>query len=107
MSAAVVPGAKLLPTTTKGPDAPLMDKPVLGSRILAWLILPDSMADNRRSGLARRFWAGLVGFEGLLEGLVGGLPEGLPEGLGCDRAGAGAAGTGLAALGREEVDAER
>lgn len=35
MSAAIVPGAKLLPTTMNGPEAPLIDKPPLSLRTVA------------------------------------------------------------------------
>lgn len=73
-----------------------MDKPVLGSRMLAWL-LPDLIAEARRSGLARRFWIELSDFWGLLEGLG--------KDAECDRA--GPACTGLVVVGREESDAER
>ena len=89
MSAAVVPGAKLLPTTTKGPEAPLMDRPGLG----LWMVacpLPDSRAANRRSAFDRRLLLGLVGFEGLVR----------------DRAVAPVACAGLIWFGREEVVAD-
>ena len=53
ISAAVVPGAKLLPTTMKGPEAPLMDRSLPGLRIIAcpW---PDSRAERTRSAFGRR-----------------------------------------------------
>jgi hypothetical protein len=59
MSAAVVPRAKLLPTTTNGPEAPLMDRPPLGSRIVAWAF-PVSSAVRRRSALCCFLFADFV-----------------------------------------------
>jgi hypothetical protein len=60
MSAAVVPGAKLLPTTTGGPElAPLMLIPPLVSRTVAWAFAEVS-AERRRFSSGRRRWAGFA-----------------------------------------------
>lgn len=53
ISAAVVPGAKLLPITTKGPEAPLIVMPVGAGRTVAWA-WPDSIVDWIRSVFGRR-----------------------------------------------------
>ena len=57
MSAAVVPGAKLLPTTVKGPEAPLIEIPAELSRTVA---CPTVLlrAAARRLLSARRPFAG-------------------------------------------------
>lgn len=60
MSAAVVPGAKFLPTTTNGPEAPLMDRlfpdarPCLTDRTFAWPF-PARMAFQTCSEFTRSF----------------------------------------------------
>jgi hypothetical protein len=59
MSAAEVPGAKLLPTTTNGPEAPLMESPLMGCRIVA-CAFPDSSALRRRSALCCFLFAGFA-----------------------------------------------
>ena len=89
MSAAVVPGAKLLPTTTNGPEAPLMDRPPLGCRMVAWAF-PDSSALKRRSALCCFLFAGFARVRA--DATVAGAGWGL--GL-------------LVWFGREEIEAER
>lgn len=48
-----MPGAKLPPTTTKGPEAPFIERPGLGSPMFA-CPLPDSSAVRSRSAFGRR-----------------------------------------------------
>lgn len=52
-----MPGAKLLPMTTNGPDAPLIEIPTGPSRIAA-CPLAGLRAEIRRSSSGRRFWVG-------------------------------------------------
>jgi hypothetical protein len=60
MSAAVVPGAKLLPITTNGPElAPLMEMPTGPSRTVA-CPLAGCSAESKRFSSGRRLFGGFA-----------------------------------------------